>query len=103
VSSFRVTSKVTGALQLLFRGFPDAEEERVWQSDVSVTAAKATDRLGVVLQAGICAIATARMWQEGLLVGWSPNWLVYSIFMSNWMWALLRCVSLLLQSLGCKT
>jgi hypothetical protein len=87
------SSRICSALQLLIRGFPDAEEERVWQSDISVTSVRATDRLGMVLQAAISVTCMAHMWQEGLLAHWSLNWLLHTCYTAPWLWALLRCAA----------
>jgi hypothetical protein len=75
------------------RGFPDAGEERVWQSDISVTSVRAIDPLGAVLQIAMGGITMARIWQEGLLRLWSLNWLLHVCYAAAWLWALLRCVA----------
>jgi hypothetical protein len=87
------SSRVYRYLQLLLGGFPGAGEERVWQSDISVTSVKALDPWGVVLQIAMAGVAMARMWQEGLLDRWSLNWLLYICYTTPWLWALLRCVA----------
>jgi hypothetical protein len=76
--------------QLLWAGFPEHDDESEWQSDISVTCARATDPGGLICQAGICAANTMRAWRMGLLTQWQDisHLHLYIIHTLDWMLAL---------------
>jgi hypothetical protein len=72
--------------RLLLLGFPDPGVEREWQSDISVTSARATDPGGLICQAGIFAANSMRAWRMGRLVHWhdASNVLLYWVHTLAW-------------------
>jgi hypothetical protein len=79
-------------LRLLHTGFPDADDERVWQDTCRVTSVQATDPVCLVFQAAVFIVSLMRTWQAGLLTGWShaSNVILYASHGSGWVFAILR-------------
>jgi hypothetical protein len=85
-------ARLRQCLQLLHTGFPDPDDERVWQDTCAVTSVQTTDPVGLTFQAGCLVASLNRMRKAGLLTEWShaSNIILCTSHAVGWVVAILR-------------
>jgi ABC-type enterobactin transport system permease subunit len=71
-------------------GFPDPEQERIWQEGVSISSHHTTAHLGLLFEAVLGAAGVTRMWQAGMFQRWQDAYHVILFASTMLVWSLIH-------------